>query len=113
LWMQILVNNAVIMFSWALFRAPSLKQGVEYWASMLGLAHPAATSPLLHAELFTPRNIAAIAICALFVRQPLQAHEIIKKGLSVPKLIACTVVFIIAVCMMFTQTYNPFLYFQF
>jgi alginate O-acetyltransferase complex protein AlgI len=110
---QILVNNAVVMFSWALFRAPSLEQGAGYWASMLGLTHPAATAPLLHAELFTPHNIMAMIICAFFVWQPVQAHDLIKRGLSVPKFVLCAAVFIIAVCMMFTQTYNPFLYFQF
>lgn len=113
LWMQILLNNAVVMFSWAIFRAPSLDQGVTYWKSMLGLVQPAVTVPLLHAELFTPRNIVALLVCALVVWQPMQAHEWIKQGITKKKLVICLSLFVLAIFFMFTQTYNPFLYFQF
>jgi alginate O-acetyltransferase complex protein AlgI len=110
---QIALNNIVIMFSWAIFRSPSFDQGMQIWASMVGLVHPAATSAMLHAEIFTPRHIVELAVCAFFVWQPVQAHLWINKGVTVPKAIICTAVFILAVIAMFTQTYNPFLYFQF
>jgi alginate O-acetyltransferase complex protein AlgI len=110
---QILLCNILLMFSWTIFRAPSLAQALTYWSSMLGLVHPAATTPLLHAEIFTPRHLFSMALCAIFVFQPVQAHEWVKKGLSTPGFIVVTAVFILALCAMFTQTYNPFLYFQF
>jgi alginate O-acetyltransferase complex protein AlgI len=109
---QILLANVVVLFSWAMFRAPSLAQGWDYWLSMLGLAHPAAASPLLYGEIFTPRAIVLLLFCFVLVWQATQAHEWVKR-LTVPKIIVCFVIFIFAVCAMFTQTYNPFLYFQF
>jgi len=110
--LQILVTNVLVMFSWALFRSPSLEQGWHYWKSMLGGVVPAATTPLLHAEIFTGKNITMMILCALFVWQPVQAHDWVKK-LTVGKFVICALVFLLAVCAMFTQTYNPFLYFQF
>jgi alginate O-acetyltransferase complex protein AlgI len=109
---QVILLNIIVMFSWAIFRAPSLAQGWQYWLSMVGAVHPAATSPLLHTELFTPRHIVEMLICGLFVWQTVQAHEWVKK-LTTPKVAIAMVVFVYAVFVMFTQTYNPFLYFQF
>jgi alginate O-acetyltransferase complex protein AlgI len=112
LWLQILLTNIIVMFSWSIFRSPSLAQGLDYWKSMLGLAHAAASSPLLHAVIFTPRNFVAMAVCAVAVWQTVQAHDWVK-NMTAAKTAIILAVFVYAVCMMFTQTYNPFLYFQF
>jgi alginate O-acetyltransferase complex protein AlgI len=53
-----------------------------------------------------------MALCSLFVWQRVQAHDWVRK-LTAPRLTVCILVFLLAVCAMFTQTYNPFLYFQF
>jgi alginate O-acetyltransferase complex protein AlgI len=112
LFLQIIITNIIIMFSWVVFRTPSFEQGMHYWGSMVGLVKPALTTPLLHAEIFTPRHFIEMAICALVVWQPIQAHEWVKK-LSPVKFVLCALAFILAIFGMFTQTYNPFLYFQF
>jgi alginate O-acetyltransferase complex protein AlgI len=111
-WVQVILNNAVVMFSWAFFRAPSIKQGLAYWGSMVGAVQSAITTPMLHTEIFTGRNITAMLMCAFFVWQPFQAHDWVKK-LTPLKLALCTAAFVFAIGAMFTQTYNPFLYFQF
>ncbi|MBN2037612.1 MAG: MBOAT family protein [Chitinispirillaceae bacterium] len=110
--LQIAITNVIVMISWAIFRAPSLSQGVEYWKAMVGLAPAGDATPLLHSLLFTPQNIIGMLICGLVVWQTVQAHEWVKK-LTVTKMIICVIIFLYAVCAMFTQTYNPFLYFQF
>lgn len=109
---QILLANIIVMFSWAIFRSPSLGQAWDYWKAMVGISQPAATTPLLHAAIFTPKQIVEMLICALVIWQTTQAHEWVKK-LSAPKLALSMTLFIYAVFVMFTQTYNPFLYFQF
>lgn len=111
--MQILVCNIVVMFSWAIFRAPSMDMGLQYWGAMVGLAKPAITSALLHTEIFTAKNIVQMLICAIVVWQPKQAHEWVNKGISTPKIAISLAVFALAIVAMVTQTYNPFLYFQF
>ena len=112
LWVQIAITNVIVMFSWVIFRSASLDQGIQYWSSMLGLVHPAAAIPLLHAEILTPRHITELIICAIMVWQPIQAYEWVKR-LSFAKFVVCALLFVLAICTMFAQTYNPFLYFQF
>jgi alginate O-acetyltransferase complex protein AlgI len=111
-WAQVAITFVVVMFGWVLFRAPDLSQAVHYWGAMIGTARGAATAPMLSAELFTPRHIVEMLLCAVFVWQPLQAHEWVRT-LTMPKALLCTAVLVLAIFTMFTQTYNPFLYFQF
>jgi alginate O-acetyltransferase complex protein AlgI len=54
----------------------------------------------------------AMLVCAAAAWQPVQAYHWVEKP-TAPKFVACAAVFVTALCMMFTQTYNPFLYFQF
>ena len=112
MWGRIALSNILVMFSWAIFRSPSLAQGWHYWMSMLGITTAAQTAFMLHVMIFTPRNFVMLAICGLLVWQPIQAHEWVKR-LSAPKFALCFIVFTLAIVAMFTQTYNPFLYFQF
>jgi alginate O-acetyltransferase complex protein AlgI len=109
---QILITNIIIMFAWAVFRAPSLAQGIHYWGAMLGVAPVSITSSMLHAEIFSSKHIVEMLICAFCIWQPLQAHEWVLK-LTPFKLSLCLIAFVYAIFTMVTQTYNPFLYFQF
>jgi alginate O-acetyltransferase complex protein AlgI len=111
-WGQIAVTFIIVLFGWVLFRAPDLSQAMLYWKAMAGLTHATASSALLHAQIFTTHHIAEMTLCAFFAWQPVQAFNWVEK-LSAPRLVAIAFVFVIALCMMFTQTYNPFLYFQF
>jgi alginate O-acetyltransferase complex protein AlgI len=112
-WVQIALTFMIVLFGWALFRAPSISQAMLYWGSMAGIVPCSASAPLLSAQIFSTRHIFEMIICALFVWQPLQAHEWVNKGQSAGKFILCALVFLYAILGMFTQTYSPFLYFQF
>jgi alginate O-acetyltransferase complex protein AlgI len=112
-WLQILITFAIVLFGWVLFRAPSIHQAVLYWGAMTGLAKASASAPLLTAEIFSVRHIFEMFICAVFVWQPLQAYEWVNKGLSIGKFAICMAIFLYALMGMFTQTFSPFLYFQF
>ncbi len=111
-WGQVAITFIVVMFGWVLFRAPDLGQAVHYWGAMIGTVRGTATAPMLSAEIFTPRHVFEMFLCAVFVWQPLQAHEWVHT-LTMPKALLCTAVLVLAIVTMFTQTYNPFLYFQF
>ncbi len=112
-WAQVLFNNVIVMFSWTIFRSPSIKQGLNYWSSMVGFNHTGAASPLLRAELLTAKHGVELAVCAVFAYISIQAHDWVEKGMTPVKMAITLVVFALAVFAMFTQTYNPFLYFQF
>jgi alginate O-acetyltransferase complex protein AlgI len=112
-WMQVALTFVIILFGWVLFRAPTLSQAMLYWGSMVGAVKGSASAPLLTAQIFSMRHVCEMAICALFVWQPVQAYEWVKKGMTPLKLALCTAVFLYAVLGMFTQSFSPFLYFQF
>jgi alginate O-acetyltransferase complex protein AlgI len=112
-WGQVFMTFIVVLFGWVLFRAPSIEQAMQYWGAMVGLVKASAAAPLLSAQIFSARHICEMALCGVLVWQPFQAFDWIGKGVSVGKMVICTLLFIYAICGMFTQTYSPFLYFQF
>lgn len=109
---QIIITNVIVMFGWVLFRAPDLGQTIGYWKAMIGMVTPATGSLLLQAEVFSPKHVVGMLLCAIAVWQPVQAHEWIRNLTNV-KYATLTAVFIVAIAMMFAQSFNPFLYFQF
>ena len=110
--LRLLFTNIIVLFGWVMFRAPNIHSALTYWSSMVGFIHPTVSSMVLSSEIFSPRHIVEMALCAVFVFQPVQAHELADK-LSPAKLAFCGAMLILAIVTMFTQTYNPFLYFQF
>jgi alginate O-acetyltransferase complex protein AlgI len=111
-WGQVAVTFIIVLFGWVLFRSPDMHQAVLYWGAMTGFTKSTVSSGMLNVQIFSMRHIIEMVICALFVWQPLQAHHWVEK-LTPAKYVACAVILLIAISMMFTQTYNPFLYFQF
>ncbi|HMD68407.1 MAG TPA: MBOAT family O-acyltransferase [Chitinivibrionales bacterium] len=112
-WIQVVLTFVIILFGWVVFRAPTLSQAVLYWGAMIGTIKGSASAPLLSAQIFSMRHVCEMAICALFVWQPVQAYEWVKRGMTPAKLVLCGLVFLYAVLGMFTQSFSPFLYFQF
>jgi alginate O-acetyltransferase complex protein AlgI len=109
---KILLTNIIVIFGWVVFRAPSMDQAFWYWKAMLGFGGGIPTSDILRTEVFSPKYLIEMLVCAFFVYQPFQAHEWVKK-LTPMKVILLFIVFLYSIIAMFTQTFNPFLYFQF
>jgi alginate O-acetyltransferase complex protein AlgI len=89
-----------------------MDQAFWYWKAMLGFGGGIPTSDILRTEVFSPKYLIEMLVCAFFVYQPFQAHEWVKK-LTPMKVILLFIVFLYSIIAMFTQTFNPFLYFQF
>jgi alginate O-acetyltransferase complex protein AlgI len=106
------ITNIIVLFGWVLFRSPDLPQGLHYWRAMVGAVRPPEASLLLSNELFSPQHVVMMAICAVVMWQPVQSFEFVKKSTPV-KYAVLMAVFILAVASMFSQSFNPFLYFQF
>ena len=109
---QILVTNILVMFGWVMFNSPSIDHAIMYWGSMIGVIKAASGAGQLTADIFQNRHIFEMILCGVMAFAGIQAHDFVKR-LSTLKMVTCAVVFIIAIIAMFTQTYNPFLYFQF
>jgi uncharacterized protein (DUF983 family) len=54
-----------------------------------------------------------LTVCAALVFQRMQAHEWSLKPQTWPRLILLMPLFVFALLVMFSQAFNPFLYFQF
>lgn len=110
---RVVLTFVLVLFSWVLFRADSLSAAMQYYAAMFGLAQPGAAAPLLAADIFTPLHLTVLGICAVLVFQPLQAHDWSLARQTWLRTATLVPLFIIALLVMFSQAFNPFLYFQF
>ena len=102
----------LILFSWVLFRSPSMGAAGDYFTAMLGLATPASEASLLAALLYTREHLAAMALCAIIAWNPVQAFDW-AQSISIWKAVCLIALFALALAQMFVQAFNPFLYFQF
>jgi alginate O-acetyltransferase complex protein AlgI len=110
--LAMVITNVIVLLLWVPFRSPDIGQATHYWTAMLGLARPLASVELLHAQIFNTRHVFEMLLCGVLVWQPIQAHLWVEK-LTPVRLLVVALVFTIAIIGMFTQSFNPFLYFQF
>jgi alginate O-acetyltransferase complex protein AlgI len=101
-----------VLITWVFFRADGLPHAVHYLACMFGGADTTPFAPLLKSEIYQFPNFLDMTLCAILVIQPLQSYEF-GKSLSWGKFATAFSLFLFAVVMMYTQAFNPFLYFQF
>jgi alginate O-acetyltransferase complex protein AlgI len=80
---------------------------------MFGLMPVANTAPLLAAGIYTPYLLLVMVLCAGLVFQPLQAHDWAQCPVTWPRIALVTPLFFLALMTMYSQAFNPFLYFQF
>lgn len=79
---------------------------------MVGMMPASPAASLLTAEIFTPRHIVEMSIATVLVLQPVQAYDWVK-NLTTTKMVICIALFLFAIASMFSQSFSPFLYFQF
>jgi alginate O-acetyltransferase complex protein AlgI len=102
----------LVLFSWVLFRAPDFGHADLYFRCMFGLAPQSAGAHLLAAEIYTPYYLLCLMLCTLISFQPVEVYDWVD-NLSWRRSVALVPLFLFAVAVMFTQSFNPFLYFQF
>ncbi len=107
------VTMVFVLIAWVLFRAENIAAAGDYLAAMFGLANISSTSGLLAAELYTPKHLFVMALCFLFTYQPVQAFDWSRTRMTPVRAVGLLVLLVLALAMMSTQAFNPFLYFQF
>jgi len=111
--LRIALTFVLMLFSWVWFRADTLSEAMSYFGSMFGLAPVASAAPLLAADLYTPYRLLVLGLGAWLVFQPLQAHDWAQRPQTWARTAALIPLFILSLMTMFSQAFNPFLYFQF
>lgn len=110
--LRIIFTNIIVLFAWVLFRAPTLDQAWLYWQSLLGLREATLAAPMLGNLVFQPYLVFTLVLATLLTQIPWQAHDFAAK-VTLGRFLACFAVILLAIVAMFTQAFNPFLYFQF
>ncbi len=103
----------LMLFSWVLFRAENLTAALDYFRAMFGLSPVGEVAPLLGAILYTPYYLLILGICGFLVFQPIQAHDWAEAPVTWGRTAVVVPLFMISLMTMYSQAFNPFLYFQF
>jgi alginate O-acetyltransferase complex protein AlgI len=109
---QVLLTFVLVQVSWVLFRCNTIGQAFTYLGAMFDLSGHSVASALLGAELYPTGRLLQMLLCAVLVFQPKQAHDWVEQ-LTGMRVLLLLLLFIAALLTMFTQAFNPFLYFQF
>jgi alginate O-acetyltransferase complex protein AlgI len=103
---------AVVCLSWVFFRALTLPQAAHYLASLFGRMRVPVQAETLSALVYTPYHLVAFAVCALVVWQAPPGWTFTQR-LTPVRAGTCLALLAISVVFLWSQTVNPFLYFQF
>jgi alginate O-acetyltransferase complex protein AlgI len=106
------VTFVLVLFSWVLFRAPNLGHAITYLGAMFGASQATDASALLGGQIYTRSTLILMAVCAIISFQPIEVCDWVE-AMTWRKAVILAPLFLFAIGAMFTQSFNPFLYFQF
>mgnify|MGYP003641161438 CR=1 FL=1 len=109
---RIALTFGIILITWVFFRAENFEVAGRYLSAMFGVGGFEPTADLLRAYVFRPGNLIMFLICSGVVWGLPRIREILD-DLTLWKVLLGLALLILAVNMMWTQGFNPFLYFQF
>lgn len=103
---------AVVLIAWVFFRAEDFSVAERYVGAMFGGGGGAPTEGLLEALVWTPMNLLMISLCGAVAFLAPPSVKLLEE-LVAWKVVVSIVLLVSALCLMFAQGFNPFLYFQF
>jgi alginate O-acetyltransferase complex protein AlgI len=111
---RVALTFVIVCLSWVFFRAKTLPEALAYLRSMFGLAgtHVGPASDVVAGAIYTPYHAAMFVVAALTV-WALPNTWTFTNRLSLPRAVSGMALLALSVLLMWTQTVNPFLYFQF
>jgi alginate O-acetyltransferase complex protein AlgI len=102
----------IVLLGWVFFRAADLPRALSYFASMFGFGNAQPGATLLSGILYQPYYLISIAIAALVVWAGQQTWDW-TQCMTLPKTALCFGLGWLALVVLATQEYNPFIYFIF
>jgi alginate O-acetyltransferase complex protein AlgI len=106
------ITFALVLLGWVLFRSCTFGDAARYLGAMFGASTADAPGLLLAAQLYTPTSLVAMAAAAVLLACPIQAYDW-SRTVTWPKALVIHPLFWASLAVMFSQSFNPFLYFQF
>src|SRR4051794_14320170 len=102
----------VVCLSWVFFRAKTLGQAVSIFKSLFGFAAVTAASDAPAGMMYTRFHVTVFVLAALLVWQAPNTWTFTSR-ITAPRAVAALGLLGLSILMMWTQSANPFLYFQF
>ena len=102
----------IVAVSWVFFRAATLAEAMGYFQSMLGRAEPDAREIIATGLIYQPYYVLSAFAAGLVVWTCPQGWDWTRQ-LTWPRTLGCVCVLWTAIALLFTQSYNPFIYFIF
>jgi len=102
----------IVLLGWVFFRASNLRRAIEYLGAMFGLGHSLPAAALINGIIYKPYYVLSMAIAAITVWLGIQTWDWTQK-MTLPKTAACFALGWLALIVLATQEYNPFIYFIF
>jgi alginate O-acetyltransferase complex protein AlgI len=110
--LRVAATFVLVLGSWVWFRSATLGDALVYFRAMLGGGESSEVTALLTGQLFAPGKLAVMAVAVCFLCARRQAHDW-SESLTWPKVAVVLPLFALSLLAMFSQSSNPFLYFQF
>jgi alginate O-acetyltransferase complex protein AlgI len=102
----------VVCLSWVFFRAKTLGQATTYLASLFGFSHAGAAADAIAGPLYTPYHVSMLMLAAALVWGAPSSWTFTTR-LTTGRAVGSLALLAASLLLMWTQTTNPFLYFQF
>ncbi len=106
------VTFLVVCVSWIFFRAETLSYALSYIRHLIPSSQIQPNATVLSAIIHTPYHLAMFAVCA-FVVWGMPQTWIFTQRLTTARVAVCLATFAVSILFLWTQTTNPFLYYQF
>ena len=102
----------LVTVAWVFFRAPDLAAATSYLGHMFGTGAVQPGAALIGGVIYQPYYLTSLAVAALLVWGAPQAWDWTRE-LSLAKAVASLLLLWLAGLALFTQDFNPFIYFIF
>jgi alginate O-acetyltransferase complex protein AlgI len=106
------VTFVIVLITWVFFRAENLEVAMRYLGAMFGIGGDNPAAAIVTAQVLRPAAIFYFIIAALAAFAAPRTSDILKR-LTLTKAIASLLLLVFSLAVMFSQGFNPFLYFQF
>jgi alginate O-acetyltransferase complex protein AlgI len=109
---RVALTFLIVNLAWVFFRADDLSSAFRYLKALSGMGQAGAGGMLVRSVLYSPDHLIAIAISAAVAFIGVQTWDLSKRVTPLRAALALGL-FAWSVAALSTQTFNPFLYFQF
>jgi len=108
----VLLTFVIVLITWVFFRAETFGAATGYLGSMFGLSQPSSASALMEPLLYQPQYLIVMAACVLIHLLRLDTWDLAQE-VKPAKMAWASAAMLASAAVLFTQSYNPFLYFRF